>query len=97
MSQNLFVYVADSVVAILIPVSRAGTGIGGPAAATAPPIPVPARLTGIKIAARNVARHLLNKRILFLPLSLFFSMLPTYGARERRRAFWVKNLVIKMQ
>ena len=37
MSQNLFVYAADSVVAILIPVSRAGTGRG----VMALPIPVP--------------------------------------------------------
>ena len=60
-----------SVVAILIPVSRAGSGMGGGTGAAPPPIPVPARLTGITF---GVARYLLSKRILFLPLSLFFSM-----------------------
>ena len=62
MSQNLFVYAADSVVAILIPVSRAGTGIGGAAAAAALPIPVPAQLTGIKIATTECCKLLLTSK-----------------------------------
>ena len=46
---------ATFLAAILIPVSRAGTGIGGAVAAAGPPIPVPARLTGIKIATTESA------------------------------------------
>ena len=49
-----------SVVAILIPVSHAGTGIGGATAAAPPPIPVPARLTGIKIATTEQLRKQIN-------------------------------------
>ena len=46
----------DSVVATLITISRASTGIGGAAAA----IPVPARLTGIKIATTEQLRKQIN-------------------------------------
>ena len=50
-----------SEVAILILVSRAGTtGIGGAAGAAAPPIPVPARLTGIKIATTEQLHKQIN-------------------------------------
>ena len=52
-----------SEVAILILVSRAGTtGIGGAAGAAAPPIPVPARLTGIKIATTECCKLLLTSK-----------------------------------
>ena len=47
-----------SVVAILIPVSRAGTGIG--VLTRLAPIPVPARLTGIKIANTEQLRKQIN-------------------------------------
>ena len=47
---------------ILIHVSRAGIGRGGGAAAVVPPIPVPARLTWIKI---GVAEHLLVRESCF--------------------------------
>ena len=58
MSQNLFVNAAD-IFAILILLSRAGTGIGRSAAAAAPPKPVPAWLRGIKIA--KISAALTNK------------------------------------
>ena len=48
----LFMQLIDSVVATLITISRASTGIGGAAAA----IPVPARLMVIKIATMECCK-----------------------------------------
>ena len=54
MSQNLFVNAAD-IFAILIPLSRAGTGFGHGAAAAPPPKTVPARPRRIKIVEISAA------------------------------------------
>ena len=77
MSQNFFVYAADISKILLSRAGTAGTGFGGAAAETC----TGTAKENLKIAeisadtvSYEVARMLLKKKILFLSLNLFFSM-----------------------